>query len=109
MKFNPFEEGKEYPEKDDDGRDFEYYENEGKKDIEEILDWYLNDTEESAEFMDNCKTVYKAETGKDLDESGVKEGFLEMIRDGLILIYFDVAFGSAGLMLKMDDGTYKAI
>lgn len=107
-KFNPFEDGKEWKDREPDDDEGE----EGiSKDqlIDEILDWYINDTEESVEFIDNVKAIFKAATGKEYDAAKLKEDILEMIKSGDIKVYYDIAHEGHGLMLKVGKNLWKEV
>jgi hypothetical protein len=107
--FNPFEEGKEWKDKEPEGEDEpDIFENKNEV-IEEILDWYLNDTDDSAEFIENVKAIHKAISGKDYDVSRLKADILEMIEDGSIKVYYDIHSGDAGLLLRIDDNLWKEV
>jgi len=90
-------------------KDLKYFRGQGTIDVDEVLDWYINDSPDSANFMQNCRDVYESEFKKKFPEDQVKVSMLEMVVSGDLKVCFDIAYGVSGLMLKLENGNWKEV
>lgn len=87
----------------------DFYTQYGKKSVKDFMDWYLNDSAGSAEFIDNTKKIFNEKYGRGLADNEIEFEMIKMAEDGLLMVFMDMAYGTSGLMLQMPDGNWKRV